>query len=127
MKRTPNFLTAEFFGSHFLEIGTARRDEGNAKCVPASKTLLFLKYPRKGSKTSVISEGKQQSGQTAQLPAQLNSTESFSVVLADRSGRVLEVLATDDTQTAAIAFAVSYGTREHASPVVVPTGMLPES
>ena len=87
----------------------------------------LAEYPRQGSKSSVISEGKQQSGQTAQLPAQLNLAESFSVVLADRTGRVLEVLATGESLTAAIAFAVGYGTQGHTSPVVIPTSMLATS
>ena len=77
-------------------------------------------YPREGSKNDDDSQGKQQSGQTAQLPEQLKASELFAVVLADRSGRVFEVLTTGDTLAAAIAFAVGYSSGSQASAVVIP-------
>lgn len=102
----------------------AQKTKPSVLAVPSEDSSKLGLYPREGSKSDAIPEEKQQSGQTAQLPAQLNSAESIFVVLADRLGRVLEVLATEPTITAAIAFAVGYGTREHTSPVVIPSSML---
>lgn len=95
------------------ELATTREDSGK-----------MGEYPQVESNNESNPVGNMQFRQTAQLPAQLNSAESFFVVLADRLGRILEVLTTEPTLTAAIAFAVGYGPRESTSPVVIPSSML---
>lgn len=82
-------------------------------------------YPQVESNNDSLSLGNMQFSQTAQLPAQLKADELFAVVLADRSGRVVEVLIQGDTLTAAIAFAVGYGAKGYTGPVVLPSKMLP--